>query len=42
LVKIHAEEKTIEEDRKERIERHWKGDVGILEVMLKRYKIRTF
>ena len=42
LVKIHAEEKSIEEDRKERIERHWKGDISILEVMLNRYKIRTF
>ena len=42
LVKIHAEEKSLEEDRKERIERHWKADIGILEVMLSKYKIRTF
>ena len=30
LVKIHAGEKSIEQDRKERIERHWKADVAIL------------
>lgn len=42
LVKIHAEEKTLEEDRKERIERHWKADVGILEIMLRKHKIISF
>ena len=34
MVKIHAEEKSLEEDRKERIERHWKADLSILEIML--------
>jgi len=42
LVKIHAEQKSLEEDRKERIERHWKADLGILDIMLKKYKIRIF
>jgi hypothetical protein len=42
LVKIHADEKSLEEDRKERIERHWKADLSILEIMLKKYKIITF
>lgn len=42
LVKIHADEKSLEEDRKERIERHWKADLAILEIMLRKYKIATF
>ena len=42
LVKIHAEEKSLEEDRKERIEKHWKADIGILEVMLEKHRIKTF
>lgn len=42
LVKIHADEKSLEEDRRDRIERHWKADLSILEVMLRKYKIRTF
>lgn len=42
LVKIHADEKTLEEDRQERIDRHWKADLAILEIMLRKYKIRTF
>jgi hypothetical protein len=42
LVKIHADEKSFEEDRKERIERHWKADLAILDIMLKKYRIRTF
>lgn len=42
LVKIHADEKSLEQDRKERIDRHWKADLTILEVMLQKYKIRTF
>jgi hypothetical protein len=42
LVKIHAGEKSIEEDRKERIERHWKADVAILDVLLRKYRIKVF
>lgn len=42
LVKIHAGEKSVEEDRKERIERHWKADLGLLEIILERYRIRVF
>ena len=42
LVDIHTEKKSLEEDRKERIERHWKADLAILEIMLRKYRIRTF
>jgi hypothetical protein len=40
-VKIHAGEKSLEEDRKERIERHWKADIALLEVLLEKHKIRV-
>lgn len=42
LVKIHADEKSLEEDRQERLERHWKADLALLEIMLRKYRIRTF
>lgn len=42
LVKIHAGEKSIEDDRKERIEKHWKAEVRMLEVLLKKYRIKVF
>jgi hypothetical protein len=42
LVKIHAGEKSFEEDRKERIERHWKADVALLDVLLRKYKIKVW
>jgi hypothetical protein len=42
LLRIQAGEVSIEQDRKERIERHWKADLSILEVLLKQYKIKMF
>lgn len=42
LVKIHSKEKTVEDDRHERIEKHWKADIALLEVLLEKHKIRAF
>lgn len=42
LVKIHAGEKTIEQDRRERMERHWKADIALLQILLDKHKIQVF
>lgn len=41
LVSIHSEEISLEEDRKQRIDKHWKADVAILDAMLKQYRIKV-
>jgi hypothetical protein len=41
LVLISAGKKSLEDDRRERIERHWKADIALLEVLLEKHKIRA-
>lgn len=40
LLRLQTGEMTLEQDRKDRIQRHWKADLSILEVLLRQYKIK--
>lgn len=41
LVLISAGKKSLEDDRRERIERHWKADIALLVVLLEKHKIQV-